>query len=412
MSAVSAPPERSAELVLVSPAGDVVGSLPPVAVRTPWWPEAAPVVEAVHERFRIGVVVLRLLDAEHASPPGGRVTYLAETADRVPDARPWDGVLDDHPLRMPWARPGGPAADLAWADATLRTNGLRRTGVATQIRTWNLSSLWRLPVDGGFAWLKHVPPFFAHESAVIRRLAGEAVPTLIGADAGRSLMREIPGEDHYDAGVDVLGPAISMLVSLQARWAGRVGELLDMGLPDWRAQPLTAGIHDVLDRTAGELAPADVAALRAFVDDLPARFDAVADCGIPDTLVHGDFGPGNLRGDGDSLTLLDWGDSGIGHALLDVPAMLDRAPADAGEALGQRWALDWQAAAPGSDPSRAAWLLRPIGAARQAVIYQKFLDNIEPSEHPYHRADPADWLGRTAALLRGEAEQDQFGRTG
>jgi hypothetical protein len=34
------------------------------------------------------------------------------------------------------------------------------------------------------------------------------------------------------------------------------------------------------------------------------------------------------------------------------------------------------------------------------VIYQRFLDNIEPSEHPYHRFDPADWLRKTAAILR------------
>ena len=49
-------------------------------------------------------------------------------------------------------------------------------------------------------------------------------------------------------------------------------------------------------------------------------------------------------------------------------------------------------------------LLAPVAAARQAVIYRKFLDNIEPSEHPYHRADPARWLTRTAALVRAEHE--------
>lgn len=404
MSAGEPPPRRHAELVLVSAAGDVIGALPAVPVRTPWWPEAAPVVEAARERFGIDIVVLRMLDAEHASPPGGRVTYLAETADAVPTALPWHGTLDDHPLRMPWAMPGGPAADVEWADATLRASGLRRTGPARQIRTWNLSSLWQLPIAGEFAWLKHVPPFFAHESAVLRRLAGEAVPTLIGSEGGRTLMHEIPGEDHYDAGLDVLAPAVSMLVSLQAALANRVDELLAMGLPDWRGQPIIAAIRDLIERTAGDLAPDDVATLRAFVDDLPARLGDVADCGIPDSLVHGDFGPGNLRGDGRSLVLLDWGDSGVGHPLLDVPAMLDRAPAAAFDALEERWALDWRTAVPSSDPRRAAQLLGPIGAARQAVIYRKFLDNIEPSEHPYHRSDPTDWLARTAALVRREGE--------
>jgi len=55
---------------------------------------------------------------------------------------------------------------------------------------------------------------------------------------------------------------------------------------------------------------------------------------------------------------------------------------------------------PGCDPAQAAALLAPIAAARQAVIYREFLDNIEPAEHGYHRGDPARWLTRTAELLR------------
>jgi hypothetical protein len=51
---------------------------------------------------------------------------------------------------------------------------------------------------------------------------------------------------------------------------------------------------------------------------------------------------------------------------------------------------------------QASILLAPVAAARQAVIYQKFLDNIEPAERVYHRSDPADWLRRTVALLREE----------
>ena len=58
---------------------------------------------------------------------------------------------------------------------------------------------------------------------------------------------------------------------------------------------------------------------------------------------------------------------------------------------------------PGSDPDRASLLLRPVAAARQAVVYQTFLDNIEPSEQRYHAADPADWLVRVAELTRGVA---------
>jgi hypothetical protein len=61
-----------------------------------------------------------------------------------------------------------------------------------------------------------------------------------------------------------------------------------------------------------------------------------------------------------------------------------------------------------SDPARASVLLAPVAAARHAVIYRSFLDNIEPSEQPYHRADPAKWLMRMAALVRESDRRGNF----
>jgi hypothetical protein len=183
---------------------------------------------------------------------------------------------------------------------------------------------------------------------------------------------------------------------------GRTEDLLRLGLPNWRGPALATAIEAVIARNAAHLASEDRASLEKLVTGLPGRFADIADCGLADTLVHSDFCPGNFRVDGETLTLLDWGDSGVGHPLLDQSTFVDRIPADAGAAVLERWHAAWRIAAPGSDPARASRLLAPIAAARKAAIYQGFLDRIEPSEHPYHRDDPADWLGRTAVLVRAE----------
>jgi hypothetical protein len=101
--------------------------------------------------------------------------------------------------------------------------------------------------------------------------------------------------------------------------------------------------------------------------------------------------------------LLDWGDACVGHPLLDVPAFLERAPVDQRPALQAHWLALWRAVLPGSDPERAWVLSAPLASARQAVLYRLFLDHIEPSEHPYHQGDPADWLRRTAIIVRERA---------
>jgi len=397
---VDTPPPREVTLVLCDGNGRVLGALPPFTVDVAWWQEAAPVVRAARARHGVEVTVLRLLCGDAYPPAGGRVAYLAEV-DRPPGVplAPWTGdALRDDPLRLPYARPGGPRADVAWADRVLRRRGTPRTAPAEQMRTWNLSSVWRLPAGEGAAWLKVVPPFFGHEGAMLARLDTRVVPPLIAADGPRVLLDHVPGEDQWAAPLPRLLDMVRMLVGLQVAWSSRLGELAGVDLPDWRPAAFTAPARDVFARTAGELDAETRSALARLLDGLEERFAAVAGCGVPESLVHGDFHPGNVRGDDERLVLLDWGDCGLGHPLLDQAAFLERvAPADRA-AVRAEWSRLWRDAVPGSDPDRAAVLLAPVAALRQAMIYRTFLDGIEASERVYHAADPADWLRRAAGL--------------
>ena len=401
-------PERVVTIVLVSRQGELLGSLPPFPVETPWWQEVKVIVDGARRLHGLEVVVLRLLETELGVMPGGRLTYLAEVRDPLPQPPPlpllpWPGSLADHPLRMPWASPGGPDADVAWAVAALAERGITPSDAPVQMRSWNLSSLWRIPTDDGAFWLKCVPGFFAHEGRILERLqAGPArVPTLVAADGYRTLLAEIPGEDLYGARPPLLHRMVEHLVGLQRSFFDRTDELLALGLPDWRAAALTTAVADVVDRAGGGLPSADRSVLEGFLQTLDDRLADADSHGLPYTLVHGDFHPGNFRGEPDGdITLLDWGDSGVGHPLLDEPAFLERMNPDDVAVVRTRWHALWRAAVPGSDPERAAALLAPVAAARQAVIYQKFLDNIESAERPYHADDPANWLAHTAEVIR------------
>jgi len=393
---------RQVTLVLCLPDGTLLGALPPYDVAFPYWPEAADVVARAHELYGVDVTVLRLLTA-HAEREvaGGPVTYLAQVPRR-PDADlvPWAGEdpLAPHRLRQTWAEPGGPDRDLAWADGVLVGRGTPRVGPARQVRTWNLSSLWRLPTADGAVWLKVVPPFFAHEGAMLARLPADVVPPVVAADGPRVLLAEVAGDDQYDAPLDRLLRMPPLLVGVQVGWVGRVQELLRIGLPDWRATALGAAAEGTLDRAASGLGRDVVKAVSRLLSGLTDRMAEVMSCGIPDTLVHGDFHPGNLRGTDDRLVLLDWGDCGVGHPLLDEAAFVERlSPSDRATVLAA-WARLWRDAVPGCEPERAGALLRPVAALRQAVIYDTFLAQIEPSERVYHAPDPAMWLTRAADL--------------
>ena len=398
------PPPRIVTLVLVGADGTVHGALPPFEAETPWWVDIAPVVRAVRAQHRLRVTVLRMLSAERPSPHGGAVSYLAQVdaAQPLPPLQAWHGSLPEDPKRRLYARIGGPQADLAWATRVLQRQGVALTGEPEQIRTWNLSSIWRIPTHAGEVWLKVVPPFFAHEGRVLQALASAPVPRLIGHDDCRLLLAHVPGEDGHEATFAERLPMIDLLVELQRAWLGRAETLLGLGLPDWRGRALSAAVSALIERRADAITADDRAPLDAFVAGLPARFAAVAACGIADTLVHGDFHKGNLRSDGQTRTLLDWGDSGVGHPLLDMPAFLDATPDDEHEATRTHWSAAWRRALPHADPERAARLLAPVSMARQALIYQNFLDGIEAAEHPHHRSNVPDYLHRAADAMRTE----------
>jgi hypothetical protein len=63
-------------------------------------------------------------------------------------------------------------------------------------------------------------------------------------------MREVPGEDQYGAPLPTLLRLVSILVDLQAEWIGAEGELLALGLPDWRSTAMTQAIGSVVSRNA------------------------------------------------------------------------------------------------------------------------------------------------------------------
>ena len=203
---------RRVTLLLQRADGSVVGALAPFSVATPWWQEVETVVAGA-AALGADVTVLRLIRTEPATDDplemGGAVTYAAELNGAEPTGvqpvAAGSEPIDDQPLRLPWARPGGPARELAWAEQVLGECGRAPTGGPHQMRTWNLSSIWTIPTDAGTVWLKSVPPFFAHEGAIIEWLAEPVAPPLLGYAPGRVLMADIPGTDQYDAALPHCG---------------------------------------------------------------------------------------------------------------------------------------------------------------------------------------------------------------
>jgi hypothetical protein len=403
LSRVRSVPGREVTLVFCTAKGELIGSAPPFSVENAWWRDVEDVVAGAREVLGVEVRILRILEVPRNAdlPGGGRVSYLAEVDDPPLHLQlgPWpDDPLLPHRNRLSYAEPGGHQLDLDWATATLAERGIAVTGAPVQVRTWNLSSIWRLTSSAGLVWLKVTPPFCASEATVMPLLAPSVVPAVLGAAPHRVLLADVPGQDQYGARGEVLHIMARMLIDLQASWIDRVAELEALRLLDKRATASLPRIHSVVERNRHELDENDRRALDSLVEGLPQRFADLEACGIPDTLVHGDFHPGNVRGTPRHYRILDWGDCGIGHPMLDLRSALEYfTPREQRDAFNI-WESEWSRQVPGSDARRAAELVRPLGPLYGAVVYQQFLDNIETTERPYHEGDPAHALRQAASV--------------
>ena len=374
-------------------AGDrVVGTAGPFAVDVPWWAEVEPVVAHLRAVLGVPAYVLRLLAVDGGE--GGRdghVTYHVEAPGTTVSLPAADPVTGEDPLRAYWATAPGLAELFDWARAQVPV-----TGPVEQRRTWNLAGLFRLPTADGPVWLKALPPFAADEAQVMAAFAAvdpTLVPRVLAAAPGRLLMADVPGTDCWHAPPPVLTGGIARFVHAQSVITRAPAGLV---VRDDPAAEVTA----LLGRDLG-LSPAEVDGAHAL---LP-RWATLAECGLPATVVHGDFHSGNWRSSsGGPPTVLDFADAHVGDPVLDGLRVVDFLAPERRAAARAAWVSAWRLACPDSDPARALAVAEPLGHLHYAVRYQEFLDGIEESERIYHRDDPGGAVRRALAVAEADGQ--------
>ena len=206
-------------------------------------------VHAAREQYGIDVVVLRLLGGELAQPPGGEVTYLAQVDAPVQSKRVVARTVGraGRAATAPLVRASrrSPRRSSRGRDRCSNGHGMRMTAPPEQIRTWNLSSVWRLPVGGRLR--------LAQGGAAVhgarRTIAGRARRTrpcrrCSATTAAVACWPRFRARTCTNATPTQLIDMVSLLVRLQLTWVGRLDSLLALGLPDWRGAAVTRDIAD------------------------------------------------------------------------------------------------------------------------------------------------------------------------
>jgi Ser/Thr protein kinase RdoA (MazF antagonist) len=349
----------------------------------------------------VRTVVLRLVHADEAEMRrGGRTVYhvqaMGEPRAGVLDETPydgWDRIVAPHPLRATWAEVDGPERMVAWARSILGPFE------PVQVKTWNLSALMRCPG----AWVKATSQFASVDADIIehvRRYDGTLAPAVLGKSVENrwSLLAHAPGTDCWEPDRTTVENVVARWVAVQAQLASEVDDLLAPRL-------LPEALAEEVERLLSVVPPAENHAdVERLLIGLPSIVGELETSGLPITLVHGDFHPGNWRSDGRNRAIVDWADTFVGHPATDIHRLMDRLPAAGRAQARDVWTTAWKQHVPTAEPQRALAPTAVLVHLVYAVMYQRFLDNIEPSERIYHEGDPgAELQAAVRAYKEGAA---------
>ena len=369
------PEEISVDLLLLDPEGkrmivrESSGRIPVFQVAPVFYPEVEGLVERVRAECGLDIAVLRCLaegdanEGKHrlysavclsddASSPGFRWVGLDEPnfdedtrrdlkgISRLEVERLTAGTVSDSPV--PWDLPTSwHKRALNWIDANLPRTDDDHPWQVGQIRSWSISSVFRITSGERRLYFKSSPRYFASEVAVTQHVSDhfpDASPEIIAGNTEQGWMLMDDLGDVTLAKTDrasLWHDAMKTIARVQHGYIGLTSDLDRMGV-----ERRTVGkIIETMDEWTKD---SSLAGLRLFQSEVEAelrklqtnrnRIEAMAHnleaLGLPQTLEHGDLDSTNIFIRDGVPVLMDWSDACISHPFFTplTPAQARRHP--------------------------------------------------------------------------------------
>jgi len=267
----------------------------------------------------------------------------------------------------------------------------------------------RLPTADGDVYFKANIPALAHESRLIRLLAGidpRRVPRLLADDPARGWMLSAGGgqtlRSMVSSAADLprLERALAAYAEFQLAAAGRADDLLAAGAFDYRLGSLV------------EAFPVIVACERPDLAGLEPRYrelcERLAAAGLPSTIHHDDFHDANMLAGADGVRFFDWHEGCVAQPFCSLVIVLrvtarrlGLGPLGAELArLRDAYLEPWAAFGSQAQLRSAADLAVRVGRLTRALSWRLIVQGAGEAASEEDRAAAGEWLGELAAGLQ------------
>ncbi|MGW6201267.1 aminoglycoside phosphotransferase family protein [Kribbella sp. NPDC055110] len=385
----------SDQAVLVLPSG-----LPQVEQADDFWfPDVESVLRTLRDEHSIEAVVLTCLSEDP-------LTYLMLPSGEPPAGARW---VHDHPVSSPdlpsWTRPEWYGEAPQWI-----AERLKATGPWSQVKTWGLSNVLRIPTADGDVYFKALsqastetdtlPFLFANEPLFLQRASTDrpgAVPAPLAIDEQRAwmLLPDLGTPLARETDIAVWIDAVRNHARLQRSYVTEPQRLLEYSCADRRLAVLDAELDRLLEPNTltARLDQSEQAALLDRAKQLREAIGELAEIGVPETLLHGDLHPRNLAVRDGQVLAFDWTDAALAHPFLDLVTFVEKAsPLSSDPRVRDAYLAEWEEYATPPELRRALTLAETLGALYQTITYLHLVDHLTgPSKESMLRGG-TNWL--------------------
>ncbi|WP_371404611.1 aminoglycoside phosphotransferase family protein [Kribbella sp. NBC_00662] len=338
-----------------------------------WFPDVEPTILALRSQG-IDTAVLTCLSEDP-------LTYQVLPGTGVPE--------------LPaWTRPEWYDEALPWIAEHVEV-----TGPWTQVRSWGLSNVLRVPTADGDVYFKAIahsttieptrpdalPFLFAHEPVFLEKASSDRpgeLPAPLAIDSERAwmLLPDLGTPLAAETDIEVWIDAVRRHARLQRSYATHPERLLDISCVDRRLAVLDAGLDGLLgpNPMTDQLEPHERALLPDRAKKLHEAITELIAIGIPETLLHGDIHPRNIAVRGNQVLAFDWTDASLSHPFLDMVTFTEgeRSPLSTDQRVLDAYLTEWEAYASPADLRRALALATQLGTLHQTMTYAHLPDHL------------------------------------
>lgn len=286
----------------------------------------------------------------------------------------------------PFAKPGWLRKLFLWTRQQIAPFGFRLTGAFQQLNASPTFNLIRLETEDGGVWFKATGEPHSSELPVtvaLARLFPRFVPPILGVHPTWNgwLSEDVAGVSlDQVADFDAWRQVAEQLAELQIESIGKTTALLEAQAKDLRVSQLMERIDPFVERMSELMAvqekptpaPLVQSELATLAGGLKESCVLLEDLGLPNTLGHIDFNPGNILVSGDHCVFLDWAEGCVTNPLLTFEYLREHMlRSEIKEPVGKRLAsayfLPWVSLHSPKDLRRAMTLASLVAVFAYAV---------------------------------------------